>query len=111
MACLVQKLFKCKGGFGNLVDLANYLYNFSNFTYPRVDPDECYLEEEGVQVGEDVPLQGEDGGEVGEEEVGGQASQGHGQEGQQAGDHCTQLHQQVILGGEDLVGRRKQNQG
>ena len=44
---------------------------------------------------------------MGEEEVGGQAGQGDGQEGQQAGDHCTQLHQQVGRGGEDQVGRRK----
>ena len=47
---------------------------------------------------------------MGEEEVGGQAGQGDGQESQQAGDHCTQLHQQVIRG-EDLVGRRKENRG
>ena len=61
-------------------------------TYPGVDPDQHYLEEQSVKVGEDVSLDREDGGEEGEEEEGGQAGQGDGQQGQQAGEEGTQIH-------------------
>ena len=66
------------------------------YPYPRVDLGHGYLEEEGVQVGEDVPLKRQDGGEVGEQQEGGQASQGHSQQGQQQVDHCTHLHLEMV---------------
>ena len=54
--------------------------------YLQVSLEKSYLEEEGVKVGEDVPLDREDGGEVGEEQEGGGSGQEGGQEGQQAGE-------------------------
>ena len=50
--------------------------------YLQVSREESYLEEEGVNVSEDVPLDREDGGEVGEEQEGGCSGQEGGQEGQ-----------------------------
>ena len=75
------------------LDASLIFFEIENITYLINDPDQAYPDEEGVQVGEDVPLHGEDGGEEGEEEEGGQEGEGDGQEGgQEAGDHCSQLH-------------------
>ena len=50
--------------------------------YLQVSLENSYLDEEGVKVGEDVPLDREDWGEVGEEKD----SRCSGQEGQHAGE-------------------------
>ena len=52
-------------------------------------------DEEGVKVGEDIPLDREDGGEVGEEQEQGDSCQEGGQEDQQTGEYCTQLHHEI----------------
>ena len=67
--------------------------NASCCPYLKHYPDQAYPDEESVEVGEDVPLHGQDGGEEGEQEEGGQEGQGDGQEGgDEAGDQCDQLH-------------------
>ena len=53
------------------------------------------LDENGVQVGEHVPLGWEDGGDEGEQDAGGRCDQGDHQEGQEAGDYWTKLHQEM----------------
>ena len=47
-------------------------------------------------MGEDVPLDRQDGGEVGEQQEGGEAGQGDSQQGQQQVDHCTHLHLEMV---------------
>ena len=58
-------------------------------------------------MGEDVPLDRQDGGEVGEQEEGGEGCQGDSKEGQEPGDYCTQIHQEVFRGsGEQKEGEQ-----
>ena len=74
-------------------DASLIFFEIENITCLINDPDQAYPDEEGVQVGEDVPLHGEDGGEEGEQEEGGQEGEGDGQEGgHEAGDQCNRLH-------------------
>ena len=63
--------------------------------YLQVSLEKSYFKEEGVKVGEDVPLDREDGGEVGEEQEGGDSCQEGSQENQQTGEYCTQLHHEI----------------
>ena len=60
--------------------------------YLQVSREESYLEEEGVNVSEDVPLDREDRGEVGEEQEGGWSGQEGGQEGKQAEEQWYKIH-------------------
>ena len=57
----------------------------TQFVYLQMSLEKSNPDEEGVKVGEDIPLDREDGGEVGEEQEGGSSGQEGGQEDQQAG--------------------------
>ena len=60
--------------------------------YPRIDTKECSSYEELVQVGEDILLVGEDGGEIAVEEEDEGSDENRRQEGEKAGGNSANAH-------------------
>ena len=68
------------------------LYSECPRTYPSINAKKSNSNEELVQVGEDILLVGEDGGEIAVEEEDEGGDEDRRQEGEEACGDCTNVH-------------------